>query len=510
MEIELVELEKTVRKKDEEILLVRQINAQLDRELKTLRFQMDQMIRQMYGQKSEKLDKDQLLLEDVILDADGEATKPALPVEEAPNSTTTGKKKKNGRRPLPDHLPRHEIIIDIPENEKICPLTGQERPLIGYEESTKLEYIPETLRVNVYKRATYGSPVDGEENGVVTASMPAELLPRCLADAGMLAHMAVSKFDDHLPLYRMERMLLRQGIHVSRKTMSDWLAFLAKALRPLEQRIHELLLEKRVIHHDDTPLKMLDPGAGKTKETRLWVAVSGHGPPLVQFCFSTDRKQSHPIEYFKGYTGSVMCDEYAGYANIDSGILQSCWAHARRYVEKAKHIEPAFAQEVLLAIAALYKIEKAIASQTDAERQEIRELQSTAQLQVVFDLIDSREFRPASPMYTAQKYLLKNRDGLSHYAKDQSLPIDNNPAERAIRRVAIGRKNWLFLGSETGGQTAATLMTLLGSCWANQLNAFAYLETIIRRLPTCSADQLDELLPHRWAEAHPEHLLPKQ
>lgn len=179
----------------------------------------------MYGRKSEKLDPNQLLMDGMILDADGEAVKPEEPVSDKEKSkTASGVKKQNGRRPIPDHLPRNEILIDVSEEEKICPLTGQERPLIGYEETEKLEYVPETLQVNVYKRAKYGSPTEGEENGVLTAPLLPELLPRCLADAGMLTHIAVSKFDDHLPLYRIEKMLLRQGVHVSRKTMAGWLA----------------------------------------------------------------------------------------------------------------------------------------------------------------------------------------------------------------------------------------------------------------------------------------------
>ena len=161
-------------------------------------------------------------------------------------------------------------------------------------------------------------------------------------------------------------------------------------------------------------------------------------------------------------------------------------------------------------IAKLYKIEKDLKSLDDDQRREGREDRSKPKLDKIFSVLEGRQFRPASPMFTAQQYILKNRKALSHYVKDGSLPIDNNPAERAIRRVSIGRKNWLFLGSEAGGETAATLMTLLGSCWANRLNAFAYLEAVIRELPRREKGDVIDLLPHMWAEAHPEHLLPKQ
>lgn len=489
-----------------------EVNRKLEEQLQKLRQQLEQMIRQQFGRRSEKLDPNQLLLEALILDADGEARPPEVPTPEVPAAPTPpAKKKRNGRRPIPDHLPRKEILIDLPEEDKVCPITGEQRPLIGYEESEKLEYIPETLRVNVYKRAKYGSPTAAEENGVLTAPLPPMLLPRCLADAGMLAHIAIAKFDDHVPLNRIEKIFLRQGVHVSRKTMCDWLANLATALRPLERQIKAKLLECGVVHHDDSPVRMLDPGAGKTCQSRFWAAVSGNGPPLVHFAFSINRKQTHPIAFFAGYEGTVMCDEYAGYANIDCDQLQSCWAHARRHVEQAKTSEPAFATEVLLEIAKLYKVEKEAKEQSDAARQALRQQTAAPQLKKIFELLESRTFRPASPMTKAKNYILNKREELSVYVTDGRLPIDNNAAERAIRRVAVGRKNWLYIGSETGGGTAAVLMTLLGSCWANRVNPHAYLAAIIRELPSRKPDAcLDDLLPPAWAEQHPEHILPPQ
>jgi hypothetical protein len=326
----------------------------------------------------------------------------------------------------------------------------------------------------------------------------------------MLAHVAVAKFDDHLPLYRQEGILLRQGVQISRKTMAGWLAQMAMALLPLWQLLAELIRECGIVHHDDTPVKMLDPGAGKTKETRFWVSLSGAGPPLMHVQFSTDRKQETPIDFFKGYRGALMCDEYAGYVNVDCADLLSCWAHARRYVEKAQNVEPAFSVQVLLEIAVLYRIEKRIKGLSEAERQQVRETESRAQVEKIFVLLESREFRPQSPMRTAINYILNRKNQLLAYTKDQRLPIDNNPVERALRRVAIGRKNWLHLGSETGGETAAILISLLGTCWANRVNPWAYLKDVLDRLPTHPADRLEELLPHKWIEEHPEARLPSR
>lgn len=502
-------LREEVRQRDEIIL---QLDGQIKRQQATIermQQQMNDMLRRMYGRRSEKLDPNQVLMEGLILDADGEATAPEPPPADVP-AKSRGKRKHNGRRPLPDHLPRHEIIVPAPENQKVCPVTGQPRPFIGYEESPKLEYIPETLRVNVYKREKYGSPMGAEENGVFTAALPPTVVARCAADTGMLAHVAVSKFDDHLPLYRQSNMLLRQGVDISRKTMAGWLGRMGTGLHPLWDLTGDLVRASGVVLHDDTPVKMLDPGAGKTKETRLWVAASGAGPPLVHFSFSLDRKQQTPKDFFKDYTGALMCDEYAGYVNVDCGHLLSCWAHARRYVEKAQTVEPAFATAVLLEIARLYRIEARIRNASNAERLKVRQAESTKQVQAIFDLLQSRQFRPQSPMHTAAQYILKKREHLTRFTENPLWPIDNNAAERAIRRVAVGRKNWLFLGSETGGQTAAILMTLLGTCWANRVNSWAYLKDVLDRMPVTPEDRYQELLPHIWIETHPEARLPVQ
>ena len=510
MATELKMLQEEVRKKDATILeLDRHIKRQ-QATIEQMQHQLEDLIRSRYGRRSEKLDINQLLMEGMVLDADGKGQAPEPPPPAETPAKPRAKSKRKGRRPLPDHLPRHEIIVPAPEEQKICPITGQPRPFIGYEDSQKLEYIPETLRVNVYRREKYGSPMGAEENGVITAALPPTLVPRCSADTGMLAYVAVAKFDDHLPLYRQERILLRQGVEMSRKTMAGWLGSLGTGLEPLWNLLGESVLASNVVLHDDTPVKMLDPGGGKTKETRLWAAVSGAGPPLVHFTFSRDRKQQTPKDFFEGYTGALMCDEYAGYINVDWGELLSCWAHARRYVEKAKTVEPAFATTALLEIAGLYGIEERISDASDSERLKVRQTESVKQLKVIFDLLESREFRPKSPMHRAAQYILKNRECLSRFTGNPLWPIDNNAAERAIRRVAVGRKNWLFLGSETGGKTAAILMSLLGTCWANRVNAWAYLKDVLDRMPTQPNDRYLELLPHVWIESHPEVRLPVQ
>jgi transposase len=483
----------------------------LGTQLKLLQDQMNLMIKRMHGKKSEKLDPNQVLMDELMLSVEG-TTAPAVETPEGAEAEAKPRKKskRNGRTPFPEHLKQNIIELDVPEEEKICPVTGKERPLIGYEETKKYHYVKESLEVNVYRRAKYGSPMGAEENGVLTAGLPECLILRCMADASMLAHVAVAKFDDHLPLYRIEKQFARQGVRISRQTMADWLRELAEGLKPLEKRIKERILACGVVHHDDTPVKRLDPGMGKTAESRLWVSVSGQGPPLVHFTCSPGRKQGHVLAFFRGYGGAVMCDEYGGYDNIDAGVKQSCWAHVRRKFNDAKLSEPAFAEEVLQAIGKLYAIEKQIVNLNASDRAQVRNMDSRKQAEKVFALLESRHWLPASSMGKAVKYALGHKRGLMAYLDDERLPIDNNPAERAIRRVAIGRKNWLFLGSETGGETAATLMTMLGSCWANKVNALDYLTDVIAKLPVTPKEEYDSLLPDQWAQSHPEAVLPDQ
>jgi len=484
--------------------------GKLGADLEKLRGQYELLLKKMFGRGSEKIDPKQLLMDAMMLQAQDTFAAPAPEAPAAaPVAAPAKAHKRNGRAPIPEHLKRNEIVIDLPESEKICPVTGKERPCIGEEVTEKYHYVRETLEVNRYIRKKYGSPMGAEENGVATAPLPPALLPRCLADASMLAHIAVSKFDDHLPLHRNERMFLRQGARISRKTMSDWMRKLAEGLRPLEKRIGELVLACGVVHHDDTPVDRLDPGGGQTKESRVWVAVSGRGPPLVHFSFTPNRKQAHVLSFFRGYGGAVMCDEYAGYANVECGVMQSCWAHARRKIHDGCQSQPPYRARVLLEIAALYAIEERIRDASPEERARVRDGESRAQLAKVFGAVESgSHLTPGSEAGKARNYILGHRKGLEAFLEDERLPIDNNAAERAIRRVAIGRKNWLFLGSETGGETAATLMTLLGTCWANRVNPVAYLADVIETLPVTPADQLDSLLPHIWIDSHPEAALP--
>jgi len=466
---------------------------------------INDLLRRLYGRRSEKLNPDQILMDELMIGAESFAQEAAI-VPELPEvePKRRGRSRHHGRKPFPEHLPHEEIIISVPEEEKICQESGLPRRLIGYEESKKLEYVPETLKVIVFKREKWGSPLGAEEEGVVIAPRPAAAV-ECMAGPGLVAHVAVSKFEDRLPLYRRERIFGREGVDVSRKTMAGWLCGLAQAVTPIVSEMARRILCGTLVHHDDTPVKMLDPGAGKTKETRLWAAIGGDNQQYVHFEFTKSRNKDGPVEFFKNYQGRLMCDEYGGYEGIcarDDVEGLSCWAHGRRYFDKAKLAYPLEATEMLVMIQQLYRVEREHKESTDAQRHIARQEQSVPQLMRIYDwLIERRSvWLPKSPMATASEYVLKRWDCFTRYTEDPTSPIDNNVAERAIRAVAVGRKNWLFLGSENGGHTAATLMSLIGTCHHLGMNAWAYLNDVQSRLPNTSEADIPTLLPDVWRD----------
>jgi transposase len=484
--------------------MIRKLQGTIEKQQATI----NDLLRRLYGRKSERLDPNQTLMDDVLIETLGEGAteEPEIASELPWLSKPKGKAKRNGRLELPEHLPHEEIIIPATEEQKTCPESGEPRRLIGYEESKKLDYVPETLKVLVIKREKWGSPMGSEEAGVITAEKPSEAVPRCLAANGLLAHVAVSKFEDHQPLYRQERIFGRQNVPVSRKTMSDWLKGLSDALEPLETELCRRILAGNLVHHDDTPVNMLDPGAGKTKETRLWAALGGDRCQYVHFSFTRTRNKDGPEQFFRGYQGYIMCDEYGGYRSIlnREGVTGlSCWAHARRRYDKAKLSKPAEAVEMLVMISELYKIEEQYRHAPEDVLLTVRRERSVSQLERIHEWVleHQEQWLPKSPMAQAGQYVLNHWKGLKRYAESGDLPIDNNPVEQLIRQVAIGRKNWLFLGSETGGETAARLMSLIGTCHHLKINAWAYLKDVLDRLPDHPAERIGELLPDEWAAA---------
>ena len=491
------------------------------------------LTRQVFGRKSEKFDPNQQWFDQLTIDA----VEQNLPAAATPDvvqtvATHTRKITPHGRGELPAHLPREIEIIDIPESEKTLP-DGTLRPLIGHEDAERVAYTPGRIYVKVTRRPKYGSPVGAEENGVVIAPVPETLIPKCMADESLLAHLVVSKFADHLPLNRMESVLARSGIDLTRQTMCDWTVGCGLATQPLVDAIIAELFANGLVHNDDTPVDMQDyksdkPRGQRTRETRLWVTtVSPREGPWTVFDFTTGRSADGPLRFFKNFKGRIVCDAYTVYDKLDDTFdeiaLNGCWAHARRYFLKAHESgHPAEGAEFLSLIRELYAIEskltdtvlssdgtpemRANALQKDnARRTVVRGECSVPILARIRARMDA--LLPGTPPDSKLAKALKYTDGiwsrLIAYAKDGRLPIDNNPAEQMIRPIAIGRNNWLFFGSERGGRAAANLMSLIATCKRAQVEPFAYLCDVFRRLPAAKTNpaQLRALLPDVWKPA---------
>jgi len=492
------------------------INGSQQATIKALQERVKGYIRRIYGRKSEKIDVTQMVFDDIILAAE----KCLNPQEPAPHPDIVEEKvrehirrKHPGRRPLPPELERVEHYLDIPEEDKKT-AEGKDRPIIGIDISEKLDYRPAVFVVNRYIRPKYGADDDIEGAGVKQHPPVQGPIDKCLGEPGLLAYVIVEKYEHHTPLYRQEVKFERLGVDVSRKTMAGWMAGCAQALRPLYNRMREKVLEYDIVLNDDTPLKVLDPGAGQTHQGYLWCTVGTQGLKYTMYNFTMSRGREGPSVFFKGYKGTLLTDDYGGYNELlrNEQITQAgCWAHARRYFVEAQDTNPRSANEVLVLIAELYKIEKRIKNDSPEERLRVRNKEARRWLARILLWLRKNKgiFLPQSPINKAIAHALKIRRSLTRYTKDGRLPIDNNLAENGIRPIALGRKNWLFLGSETGGQTAAILMTFCTTCRKLKINTWEYLADVLRRINTHPMSKIDELLPDHWRDLHQQQYTAK-
>jgi len=478
---------------------------------KMLQHQVDQLLRRVYGRRSEKLDPNQLMFDDLIMEAIDQPTPqppPELLVEEntEKKKSRSVKRRHPGRIPIPEHLERVDIILDIPEEEKICPETGNPLKNIGEEVSEKLEYRPGKLIVNVYRRPKYASPdsIASGHVGVITAPMPDHPIERCKADIGLLSQVIVSKFADHLPLYRQDGIFEREGVIIPRATQSSWVIQTYEAIRPLEDALKRAVLSRDVIFTDDSIIPLQVKGNGKVKKARLWVYVrGGPGPPLAVFDFSHDRRKNRPLDFLDGYRGYVHADAYSGYDELFrlEGVIEvGCWAHSRRKFDEAASSRPREATEVLARIAQIYKIEGECKEMTPEQRRDVRVQRSKPILDGIFERVEELKAKtlPAEPFRKAIDYALNQRRALYRYLDDGRLKPDNNTSENAIRPLALGRKNWLFAGSERGARATALFLGLIQSCKACEVNPWKYFDDMLRRIMSHPVNRLGELLPDQW------------
>ncbi len=468
--------------------------------IQALTLELAHLRRIRFGAKSEALSAEQRDLFQETLDADIAAceaeAEQAAPAASAPNP----KRPRAGRQPLPAHLPRIEHRHE-PES-CTCGQCGHDLVKIGEDVSEQLDVEPARFFVHRHIRPQYACRAC---ETISAAPVPAAIIDGSLAAPGLLAWVATAKYADHLPLYRIEQIAARQDVPLPRSTQAQWLGRVGVALTPLAGRMAEMLKQSPVLHADETPVAQLDPGAGKTKRAYLWAYRSNSlaaGPPIVVFDYQASRSGSHASTFLEGWRGHLMVDDYAGYkALFNSGITElACLAHARRkFFDLHEANQSPIAQEALMRIGKLYAIEQAGRDLDIPQRQALRQSEARPVLDALFTWLLATRKTVADGSGTAKAidYSLKRWAAFIRYADSGHLPIDNNPVENAIRPIAIGKKNWLFAGSERAGKRTAAIQSLIGTARLNGLDPAAWLRDTLAKLPAWPNSRIDELLPLR-------------
>ena len=504
-----------------QLLAARQQDAQ---KVQRLEHQLQQLLRRLYGRSSEKIDPKQLaLFADLLKQLDQQAPPAAEPQPQTtPVPPSPSTRNGHGRRKLPADLPRERVLHDLREEQKPCPCCGNMRQLIGEEHSEQLDYEPAKVKVIEHVRLKYACKACEQKAAaggpqIVVAEKPLSPIEKGLAAPGLLSYVLVSKYGDHLPMYRLENILARLDIDISRSTMYDWARQSADALKPLYQVMIQETLASRVLHTDDTPVAVLDPALDKTRTGRFWVYVGDDGHPYVVFDYTPSRSRDGPMSFLKNWGADggrfLQADAFGGYDGIYAGaaggrvVEVACWAHARRKFFDAQGSDLEGSTQALAYIRLLYDFEDQAKLASPAERARLRQ-ERAAPLLVQFrswllgrQAANGGPVLPKSPMGQAITYTLNQWAALTVYLLDGDLDIDNNTAENALRRIALGRKNWLFCGSDNGGATAAILFSLIATCQRHGVDPLAYLRDVLTRIAALPISRLPELLPDRWKAA---------
>lgn len=488
-------------------------------EIEHMRMQLAVLRRQRYGQSSEKLDRDiaqlEMRLEDLEENLGEQIAAHPEPAEPEEKSEPRPRRTSTGRRPLPAHLPR-EVVVHEPEIVCSCGSCDPARlTKLGETTTEVLEKIPTKLKVIRHVRPKYACRLCEQ---VFQAPAPELPIEKGRPGPGLLAHIAVSKYCDGLPLYRQSAILQREGVDIDRATMAEWMGHVAWWVRPLAELIGSTVMAQTVIWTDDTPIRTLAPGTGKTRLSRFWCYAvdprpyKGPGHPAAFYRYSADRKGERPRSHLDGFSGYLHADAFAGYEALFRSNGQkpprithvACMAHARRKLfEVFEKTKSPIAEEGLRRIQELYAIEADIKGRTVDQRQAARQTRSKPLLDAFLAWAEAQRRRLSgkTPLGKALQYSLNRWDALTRYVEDGRLSIDNNLAERLLRGIAVTRKNFLFLGSDRGGDRAATIYTIIESAKLNGLDPEAYLATVLDRLARGHPiNRLDELLPWNFQQ----------
>lgn len=470
--------------------------------------------RHRFGRRAETLPEEQMLLalEDVEQDEAGVAAEreDKSPAERA----TAARKRRMNRGSLPAHLPRIEVTVDL--DDKACPCCKGQLHRIGEDVSERLDILPVRFRVLVTRRPKYACR--SCEEVVVQAPAPARLIASGLPTEATVAHVLVSKYADHLPLYRQAQIYGRQGINLDRSTLADWVGRAAWHLRPVHERLLAHIRASQKIFADETTAPVLDPGRGRTKTGQLWAYArddrpwGGADPPVVAYVYAPDRKAERPKAHLDGFRGVLQVDGYAGYralAGRSDVQLAFCWAHVRRRFYELAAAGPApIASEALQRIAELYEIEKGIRGRQADERREVRK-EKTRPLIVALETWLREKLALISQktkLAEAIRYVLSRWEGLTRFIDDGRIEIDSNVVERAIRPIALSRKNALFAGSDGGGEQWAIIASLIETCKLNNVDPQAYIADVLAKIVNGHPNsRIDDLMP--WAYISQETLL---
>lgn len=476
-----------------------------DHVIDTLSHQLELFRRYLYGRRSEKLDPGQLLLEF----ASWAKTMNEAPAPTAPDTTpapapASPPRRGHGRTPLPALLPRRRIEHTLPDAECTCRTCGEALVKIGEETSEQLDYTPASLFVIEHVRLKYACAAC--EGNVVTSAMPAQPIDKGRPGAGLLAQVITAKFTDHLPLNRQTDIFARHGVELSRQTLCDWVGAGAELLVPLYRDLTASVLSSKVIHTDDTPVPVLDRDGRATREGRLWVYVSDHTPADLVYDYTPTHSRAGPAAFLGDFRGSLQADAYAGYdALYATGrvVEVGCWAHARRYFWDAKGADAARALWALGVIRELYGVERDARALAPDARRALRQERARPVLERFKLWLDEHAdiVLPKSPVGEAVSYARNQWTALTRYVDDGALAIDNNVSERALRKVVVGRANWLFCGNDEGGRRAAILYTIVATCKEHGVDPWAYLSDVLARIPTHPDHRRAELLPRNWKAA---------